>query len=64
MANTTYCDPPFFNVLRYLDISKSKTMILNAMLVTKKMICKFLRFLVTICNSMAIEINDDMFWIS
>ena len=36
MANTTYCDPPFFNVLRYLDISKSKTMILNAMLVTRK----------------------------
>ena len=36
MADTTYCGPPFFHVLRYLDISQSKTMNLSAMLITKK----------------------------
>jgi hypothetical protein len=34
IADTTYCGPPFFHVLRYLDISQSKTMNLSAMLIT------------------------------
>jgi hypothetical protein len=36
IANTTYCGPPFFHVLRYLDISQSKKMNLGAMLITQK----------------------------
>ena len=34
IADTTYCGPPFFHVLRYLDISQSKAMNLNVMLFT------------------------------
>jgi hypothetical protein len=33
MAGTTYCGPPFCHVLRYLDISQSKTMNLSALLI-------------------------------
>ena len=36
MADTTYCGPPFFQVLRYLYLSQSKTMNLGAMLITEK----------------------------
>ena len=36
LAGTTYCGPPFFQELRYLDISQSKTMSLNAILIRLK----------------------------
>jgi len=33
IADTTYCGSPFFHVLRYLDISQSKTMNFSAVLI-------------------------------
>jgi hypothetical protein len=34
IAGTTYCGPPFFHVLRYLNISQRKKKNLGAMLIT------------------------------
>jgi hypothetical protein len=39
IADTTYCGPPFFQDLRYLDISQYKTMHLNAVFNTQNLIC-------------------------
>jgi len=39
IADTTYCGPPFILFLRYLGISKSKTMYLNAVFITQNLFC-------------------------
>jgi len=36
IAATTYCGLPFFQDLRYLDLSQRKTMYLNAVGITQK----------------------------
>jgi hypothetical protein len=43
MADPTYCGPPFFQDLRYLDISQSETMYLNAVFFTQNLNCDFYR---------------------
>jgi len=43
MADPTYCGPPFFKDLRYLDISQSETMYLNAVFFTQNLNCDFYR---------------------
>ena len=48
MADPTYCGPPFFQDLRYLDISQSETMYLNAVFFTQNLNCDFYRSLAKI----------------
>ena len=43
MADPTYCGPPFFQDLRYLDISQSETMYLNAVFFKQNLNCDFYR---------------------
>lgn len=39
IANTTYCGPPFFQDLRYPDISKKKKMYFNAVFIAQNLTC-------------------------
>jgi hypothetical protein len=39
IADTTYSGPPFILFLRYLDISQSKMMYLNAVFIAQNFIC-------------------------
>ena len=61
MAGTTYCDPPFCHVLRYLEISQRKAMNLDAILITERF---ELQIFTISCHYVKFRYNSDMLWLS